>query len=52
MKIKKGQLLELDISGIALGGKGIAKINGLVVFGDKAVPMAHVISRSVKTKTQ
>jgi 23S rRNA (uracil1939-C5)-methyltransferase len=52
MKIKKGQLLELDISGIAFGGKGIAKINGLTVFVEKAVPMDHVIARIFKKKKQ
>jgi 23S rRNA (uracil1939-C5)-methyltransferase len=52
MKITKGQLLELDISGIAYGGKGIAKINGLTVFVEKAVPMDHVVARIVKKKKQ
>ena len=52
MKIKKGQLLELEISGIAFGGKGIAKINGLIVFVEKAVPMDHVVARIVKKKKQ
>jgi len=52
MKIKKGQLLELDISGIAFGGKGIAKINGLTVFVEKAVPMDQVVARIVKRKKQ
>lgn len=52
MKIKKGQLLELDISGIAFGGKGIAKINGLTVFIEKAVPEDHVVACIVKRKKQ
>jgi len=52
MKIKKGQLLELEISGIAFGGRGIAKINGLTVFVEKAVPMDHVVARIVKKKKQ
>ena len=52
MKIKKGQLLELEISGIAFGGKGIARINGLTVFVEKAVPMDHVIGRIFKKKKQ
>lgn len=50
MKIKKGQLLALDISGIAFGGKGIAKVNGLTVFVEKAVPMDHVVARIVRKK--
>jgi 23S rRNA (uracil1939-C5)-methyltransferase len=52
MKIKKGQLLELDISGVAFGGKGLAKINGLIVFVDQAVPRDHVVARIVKKKKQ
>jgi 23S rRNA (uracil1939-C5)-methyltransferase len=52
MNIKKGQLFKLDISGIAFGGKGIAKINGLTVFVEKTVPMDHVIARIVKKKKQ
>ena len=52
MNIKKGQLLELEISGIAFGGRGIAKINGLTVFVEKAVPMDHVVARIVKKKKQ
>ena len=52
MKIKKGQLLELKISGIAFGGKGIAKINGLTIFVEKTVPMDHVIGRIFKKKKQ
>jgi len=52
MKVKKGQLFELDISGIAFGGKGLAKINGLTVFVDKAVPLDTVVARIVKRKKQ
>lgn len=52
MKIKKGQLLELEVYGIAFGGKGVAKVNGLTVFVEKAVPMDHVLARIVKKKKQ
>jgi 23S rRNA (uracil1939-C5)-methyltransferase len=52
MKVKKGQHLELDISGVAFGGKGIAKIDGLAVFVDQAVPMDRVAARIVKIKRQ
>ncbi len=52
MNIKKGQLLELDISGIAFGGKGIAKINGLTIFVEQAVPLDRVMARIVKRKKQ
>ncbi|MGB2929446.1 MAG: 23S rRNA (uracil(1939)-C(5))-methyltransferase RlmD [Desulfobacterales bacterium] len=52
MKIKKGQLVELEISGIAFGGKGLARVNGLAVFVDGAVPLDLVIARIVKKKKQ
>ena len=52
MKIIKGQLLELNISGLAFGGKGLARIDGLVVFVDKAVPLDHVVARVNKKKKQ
>ena len=50
MKIKKGQLVELEISGIAFGGRGLARVNGLAVFVDGAVPLDLVIARIVKKK--
>ena len=37
MKIKKGQVLEVEVSDIAFGGKGLAKIDNFAVFIDKAV---------------
>ena len=36
--MKKGQLITLEISHIAFGGKGLAKPDGFAVFVDKAVP--------------
>ena len=38
MGIQKGQLHEVDISGVAYGGKGIVHIDGFAVFVDQAVP--------------
>jgi 23S rRNA (uracil1939-C5)-methyltransferase len=38
MSIQKGQLHEVDISGVAYGGKGIVHIEGFAVFVDQAVP--------------
>ena len=52
MKLKKGQLVELEISGIAYGGKGIARVDGLAVFVDGAMPLDFVIARIVKKKKQ
>ena len=50
MTIKKKQEILLDITGIAFGGRGIAKIDGYTVFVDKAVPEDRVVARIVKKK--
>ena len=50
MTIKKGQLIELDITDMAIGGKGIARVEGMVVFVDFAIPMDKVLARIVKSK--
>ncbi len=50
MKIKKGQQLELDITDIAFGGRGLAKADGLAVFVDQAVPQDVVSARVTKKK--
>jgi len=47
---KKGELVELVISDLAFGGKGLAKVNGLVVFVEHAVPLDRIIARIVKKK--
>jgi 23S rRNA (uracil1939-C5)-methyltransferase len=38
MKIKKGQLIEVEITDIAFGGRGLVRLNGLAVFVDQAIP--------------
>ena len=38
MSVKKSQVIPLEISHIAFGGKGLAKPEGFAVFVDKAVP--------------
>ncbi|RJP87774.1 MAG: 23S rRNA (uracil(1939)-C(5))-methyltransferase RlmD [Desulfobacteraceae bacterium] len=50
MTVKKGQEIELEISDLAFGGKGISKIDGFTVFVDQAVPCDHVLARIVKKK--
>jgi 23S rRNA (uracil1939-C5)-methyltransferase len=50
MKIKKGQQLELDIVDIAFGGRGLARVDGMAVFVDQAVPGDRVVARIVKKK--
>ncbi len=50
MSIKKGQTLELQISEIAFGGKGIARVDGFTVFVDQVAPSDHVVARIIKKK--
>lgn len=50
MKIKKGLQTEVDIEDIAFGGRGLAKINGMAVFVDQAVPGDRVLIRIFKKK--
>ncbi|MFH1641952.1 MAG: TRAM domain-containing protein, partial [Nanoarchaeota archaeon] len=39
MSLKKGQELELEISELAFGGKGLARKDGFVVFVDQTIPL-------------
>ena len=48
--VKKGQLIDLSISDIAFGGKGLAKIDGFAIFVDQAVPLDRVTAQIVKKK--
>jgi len=50
MDIKKGQVLELEVTDIAFGGKGFAKVDGFAVFIDKAVTHDIVLARITKKK--
>ncbi|MDA8403127.1 MAG: TRAM domain-containing protein, partial [Desulfobacteraceae bacterium] len=50
MTVKKGQEIELEISDLAFGGKGIAKLDGFAVFVDQAVPGDRVLALIVKKK--
>ena len=38
MNVKKGQRIDIEIDAMAYGGKGIGRLNGLVVFVKGAVP--------------
>ncbi|RPJ16381.1 MAG: 23S rRNA (uracil(1939)-C(5))-methyltransferase RlmD, partial [Desulfobacteraceae bacterium] len=48
MSIKRGELIELEITGMAFGGKGIAKVEGLAVFVEHAIPLDRVNARVLK----
>ncbi|MDD2390827.1 MAG: 23S rRNA (uracil(1939)-C(5))-methyltransferase RlmD [Desulfobacterales bacterium] len=52
MAVKNGQHIELDITDIAFGGKGLARVDGLAVFVDQAIPGDRVVARIVKKKKQ
>jgi len=48
--LKKGELVEVLISDLAFGGRGLAKIDGYAVFVDQALPMDRVSARIYKKK--
>lgn len=50
MQIKKGMDIELTITDIAFGGKGIVKEDGFVIFVKDAVPGDKVMARITKKK--
>jgi 23S rRNA (uracil1939-C5)-methyltransferase len=50
MNVKKGQAIEVEISDIAFGGKGLVRINGMAVFVDQAVPGDQVLIRITRKK--
>ena len=50
MTLKKGQELELEVTNMAFGGKGLSRVNGLAVFVDQAVSGDRVLARIVKKK--
>lgn len=51
MQTKKGEIIEVDISTLAFGGKGLGKIDGKAVFVDLAVPGDKVKASVTKIKT-
>ena len=50
MNIKKGREIELEVTDLAFGGKGIAKFEGFTVFVEQAVPGDRVMARIFKKK--
>ena len=52
MTVKKGQMIEVDVMDLALGGKGLTRIDGMAVFIDQAVPGDRVQARIVKKRKQ
>ena len=50
MGVKRGQTFELDITDIAFGGRGLARVNGLAVFIDQVVPGDRALVRITKKR--
>jgi 23S rRNA (uracil1939-C5)-methyltransferase len=50
MTVKKGQTIECTISDLAIGGRGLVKIDGMAVFVDQAVPQDRVSMRVYKRR--
>lgn len=50
MAIKKGRQYEVEITGIAFGGRGLTRIDGMTVFVDQSVPGDHASIRIVKKR--
>jgi 23S rRNA (uracil1939-C5)-methyltransferase len=50
MAIKKGDIFEATITDLAFGGRGLVRIDGIVVFADPAVPGDRVRARVFKKR--
>jgi 23S rRNA (uracil1939-C5)-methyltransferase len=48
--LKKGLALELEVESLAYGSKGVARLNGYVIFVDEALPGQRVRAQIVKKK--
>ncbi len=49
-RLRKGTALELQIESLAFGGRGLAKVDGMAVFVDGAVPGQTVRARISRTR--
>ena len=50
MKLQKKDIVELWIEGMAHGGRGIARLDGLVIFVSEAIPGDRVMARVYKKR--
>ena len=39
MHMEKGSSIEIEVEKLAFGGKGLARVDGFVVFCDRALPV-------------
>jgi 23S rRNA (uracil1939-C5)-methyltransferase len=51
-ELRKGQSLELEISDLAYGGRALAKVQGLVVFVENALPGDRVLATVTRRRRQ
>ena len=49
-KLKRGHDIELNISDLAFGGRGIAKVDDLIFFVKDAIPNQKIIAKITKNK--
>ena len=52
MTVKKGQIIDVEVTDLAFGGKGLTRVDGMAVFIDQAVPGDHVQARVYKKRKQ
>ncbi len=50
MKLRKEDIVELWIDGMAFGGQGVARLDGLVIFVRGALPGDRILARIIKKK--
>jgi len=50
MTVKKGQILEFRVEKLIYGGRGLARVNGLAIFVENAVPGDEVRVKVFKKK--
>src|SRR5436853_5065272 len=51
-RLRKGQNVELDVIDLAYGGKALARVDGLVVFVENALPGDHVLATVTRRRSQ
>jgi 23S rRNA (uracil1939-C5)-methyltransferase len=49
--VKKGKELELQVESLTFGGKGLARVNGFVVFIERTIPGQRVLGRITRKKS-
>jgi 23S rRNA (uracil1939-C5)-methyltransferase len=49
-KLKKGTEIELEVETLTFGGKGLARVDGFVVFIERALPGQRVLARITRKK--